>query len=105
MEKYLDTNCSDMNYTVVRPPGLTNSKVSGVWNTIPIYLCLAFYFQVTLVSVVFLITGKPIKVELDAFYLKGTSGPTRMSRADVAKYMLDCIPNTETYKKAVAIGL
>lgn len=29
MEKYLETECSDINYTVVRPPGLTNGKASG----------------------------------------------------------------------------
>lgn len=29
MEKYLESECSDINYTVVRPPGLGNGPLSG----------------------------------------------------------------------------
>lgn len=29
MEKYIESNCSDMNYTIVRPPGLNNGASSG----------------------------------------------------------------------------
>ena len=32
MEKYLETECKDINYTVVRPPGLTNGSLSGKYS-------------------------------------------------------------------------
>nr|CAH0105588.1 unnamed protein product [Daphnia galeata] len=75
MEKYLETECSDINYTVVRPPGLTNGTASG----------------------------KEIKSEIDAYFVKNS--PARMPRADVAKFMLDCLPKSELFKKSVAVGL
>lgn len=99
MEKYLETNCSDINFTVVRPPGLTNGPASGMrlsWFTASVLF--ADYIIVDIV-------GRPIREELDAYFIKGTSNVSRMPRADVAQYMLDCLPKSETYKKAVAIGL
>ncbi|XP_046630711.1 uncharacterized protein At2g34460, chloroplastic-like [Daphnia pulicaria] len=75
MEKYLETECSDINYTVVRPPGLTNGKASG----------------------------QEIKSENDSYFMKNS--PSRMPRADVAKFMIDCLSKSESFKKCVAVGL
>lgn len=46
--------------------------------------------------------GKATKTQMEAFFVDGASN--RMPRVDVAKFMLDCIPKTEFYKKAVAVG-
>lgn len=46
----------------------------------------------------------PIKREIDGFFLKDASGPSRMPRVDVAKFMVDCFPQSELFKKGVAIG-
>ena len=42
---------------------------------------------------------------VDAYLMNDTSGPSRIPRADVAKFMLDSLPKSELYQKAVAIGL
>jgi len=49
--------------------------------------------------------GNDVTAEFDRFFLKNVTGPTRMPRADVAQYMLDCIPRSEEYQRAVAIGI
>ena len=49
--------------------------------------------------------GSNIRTELDSFFLKDVTGPSRMPRADVAKYLLYCIPRTEEFRRSVAIGL
>ena len=33
------------------------------------------------------------------------NSPSRMPRADVAKFMLDCLSKSELFKKSVAVGL
>lgn len=34
MELYLESDCSDLDYTVVRPPGLGDGPLSGMtWDT------------------------------------------------------------------------
>ena len=48
---------------------------------------------------------KEVQVEFDQFFLKNASGMSRMPRADVARYMLDCIPRSEECQRAVAIGV
>ncbi|XP_057368583.1 flavin reductase (NADPH)-like [Daphnia carinata] len=77
MEKYLETECGDINYTVIRPPGLTNGTASG----------------------------RNVKSEIGAYFLKDKSSSTRMPRADVAKFMIDCLPKSDLFQKAVAIGI
>ena len=56
-------------------------------------------------SFFFLISGKVVKDEIDGYFLKNVAGASRMPRVDVAKYMIDSIPKTELFKKAVAIGI
>lgn len=74
MEKSIESSCSDLDYTVVRPPGLSNG----------------------------LKTGLPMKVAED--YLVNTNaGVNRMSCADVASFMLSCLGTQDYNKKMVAI--
>jgi len=77
MELYLESECLDIDYTIVRPPGLATGPSSD----------------------------KEVQVEFDQFFLKNASGMSRMPRADVARYMLDCIPRSEECQRAVAIGV
>ena len=42
MEKYLENECADIKYTIVRPPGLTNSALSG---KITLWRVCSFIFQ------------------------------------------------------------
>lgn len=53
----------------------------------------------------FLCVGREIKSEIGAYFLKDKSSPTRMPRADVAKFMIDCLPKSDLFQKAVAVGL
>lgn len=97
MEKYLETECSDINYTVVRPPGLTNGTASG--NSY-IYSCK---HSEAFLKVSLSLKGQEIKSENDSYFLKNS--PSRMPRADVAKFMIDCLSKSELFKKCVAVGL
>jgi len=77
MELHLESECLDIDFTIVRPPGLASGPPSG----------------------------KDVSAEFDRFFLKNVTGPTRMPRADVAQYMLDCLPRSEEFQRAVAIGI
>lgn len=74
MEDYLNKECQDINYTVVRPPGLTDQPS----------------------------TGQLVIAENGRQFLDNSA--TQISRRDVAKYMLDIIKETSVYKASVAIG-
>lgn len=74
MEDYISNNCSDLTYTVARPPGLTNQPA----------------------------TGKEILTR-EGQYVDNAS--SSLSRADLARFMLDCI-TTDTYNnKMVAVAV
>lgn len=74
MEDYLKDSCTDIDFTVVRPPGLTNDPSSG----------------------------KEIKA-VEGQFIPNVVG--RMSRRDVAIFMLECSISHDWIKKCVAIGL
>ena len=42
MEDYINDNCTDLNYTIVRPPGLANNPVTGM------FVCLSVCHSVCL---------------------------------------------------------
>uniref|UniRef100_UPI00358F6CBE flavin reductase (NADPH) n=1 Tax=Myxine glutinosa TaxID=7769 RepID=UPI00358F6CBE len=83
MEHFLINDCGDINYTIVRPPGLTNDSH----------------------------TDKEFLTTIDAFSVMlpdncdiGLSG-FHVSRADVARFMLHALSSDKWDKKAVAIAL
>ena len=97
-ELWLESECDKrINWTVVRPAGLTNS----------------------------LRTDKEFKVELDQFHVSlaqlsahysintiaiiqvssGAGGAGRIARADVARFMLSCIKEEKYHQKGVAIAV
>ena len=75
-ELWLEKECEkDVNWTVVRPAGLTNNPR----------------------------TDSEIKVEMDKFDVSAGAG--RIARADVARFMLSSISEEKYYKKGVAIAV
>ena len=75
-ELWLEKECEkDVNWTVVRPAGLTNNPR----------------------------TESEIKVEMDKFDVSAGAG--RIARADVARFMLSSISEEKYYKKGVAIAV
>ncbi|XP_071819511.1 flavin reductase (NADPH)-like isoform X2 [Apostichopus japonicus] len=74
MEKYIEESCSDINYSVVRPPQLGDGSV----------------------------TDKEFHTAFDRFYVPGAGYP-KISRADVARFMLLCLTTDKYDKKMVAI--
>uniref|UniRef100_A0A8C4NN42 NAD(P)-binding domain-containing protein n=1 Tax=Eptatretus burgeri TaxID=7764 RepID=A0A8C4NN42_EPTBU len=83
MEHFLTNDCGDINYTIVRPPGLVNGSC----------------------------TDKEFRTTLNAFSVTlpdncdiGLSG-FHVSRADVARFMLNVLSTDKWDKKAVAIAL
>lgn len=75
MEQYLATSpeCQDINFTAVRPPGLTNDEK----------------------------TDLEIKVAVEEMFVKDAGG--RISRNDVARFMFKCLETNEYDRKCVAI--
>ncbi|XP_048747517.2 flavin reductase (NADPH)-like [Ostrea edulis] len=74
MEEYLDKEGRDIDYTVVRPPGLSDQPSSG----------------------------QSVRAENGRQFLDNSL--TQISRRDVAKYMLDAIQDRSVYKACVAVG-
>ncbi|XP_071819521.1 flavin reductase (NADPH)-like [Apostichopus japonicus] len=74
MEKYIEESCSDINYSVVRPPILSNTPV----------------------------TDQEIYTEVDRLHVPG-AGYSKISRADVARFMMMCLTTDKYDKKMVAI--
>jgi biliverdin reductase/flavin reductase len=75
-EVWLDAEAMDIEFTVVRPPGLTNSALT---------------------------TDSEIKTSVDGFLVDGAA--SRVPRANVAKYMMECVDKDELKGKGVAIAL
>ncbi|KAJ8026508.1 Flavin reductase (NADPH) [Holothuria leucospilota] len=69
-------SCSDINYSVVRPPLLTDEPV----------------------------TDKEFKTEIDRLHVPGV-GYSKIPRADVARFMLKCLKTDKYDRKMVAISL
>ena len=74
-EEYLKTECSDIDYTVVQAPML-NSKPA---------------------------TESEFKVTNGEYYVPGASD--KMTRADVARYLLKILDDQSTYRQIQAIAL
>ncbi|XP_022089990.1 uncharacterized protein At2g34460, chloroplastic-like isoform X2 [Acanthaster planci] len=74
MENYLISECQDINFTIVRPPGLQDTPVSG----------------------------KDFMTE-ELQYVKHGGG--QISRADVARFMLNALGTSDYDKKAIAIAI
>jgi len=74
-EDWLSSECSDIEYTVVRPAGLQNKPI----------------------------TTENIKVVDGGFHVPDAAG--RIARADVARFMLDCIDQEQYKEKQLAIGI
>ncbi|KAF2353081.1 NAD(P)-binding domain [Trinorchestia longiramus] len=75
MEVYLRQDCGDLDYTVVRPPGLGSGTP----------------------------TGRPVSVTEDEYFVKGVSGGHRIPRADVAAFMLSLLSTSQYNKKMLAM--
>jgi len=74
-EVWLDAEAKDIDYTVVRPPGLANSAMAK---------------------------GEH-KSTVDGFHVAGASA--RTPRANVAKFMMECIDKEELKGKGVAMAI
>ena len=74
-EEYLKTECADIDYTVVQAPMLNNKPV----------------------------TESEFKVTNGEYYVPGASD--KLSRADVARYILKILDDKSTYRQIQAIAL
>ena len=74
-EEYLKTECADVDYTVVQAPILNNKPA----------------------------TESEFKVTNDEYYVPGASD--KLSRADLARYILKIIDDKSTYRQIQAIAL
>ncbi|XP_071505066.1 flavin reductase (NADPH)-like [Diadema antillarum] len=75
MAKYLEDECQDIDYTMVLPPQLTNSAS----------------------------TGKDLVFDIGRQFT--SKGDHKIPRADVAKFMLQCLKTSDFNKNCVAIAI
>ncbi|XP_018013589.1 flavin reductase (NADPH) [Hyalella azteca] len=75
METFLSEQCQDLDYTVVRPPGLGKGDLSG----------------------------NPVSVTEEAYFVKGNKGAHRIPRADVASFMLSLLSTSQYNRKMIAM--
>ena len=73
-EEYLRHECNDIDFTVVQPPGLTNGPV----------------------------TDNEFQVANTKYFVSGAN--LRISRADVARYMLKILNEEAAFRQIQAIG-
>ena len=76
MEQWMFAECSDIDYTIVRPPGLGDQPLQD----------------------------KKIEARQGEYYFANYSASNQMPRADVAKFMLDELENGQYIQKGVAIA-
>ena len=75
MEQFLFNECDEIDYTIVRPPGLNDN----------------------------LLCDKRPEVKINEYFFGSTPTMHQMPRADVAKFMLDELDKNEFIKKGIAI--
>ncbi|CAF0769974.1 unnamed protein product [Didymodactylos carnosus] len=77
MEEYLQKECQDIDYTIVRPPRLLDDPI----------------------------IEKAVKVREDDYFFPDYSTASQIPRANVARFMLDTLKDGQYLKKAVAIDM
>ncbi|RMZ99644.1 flavin reductase (NADPH)-like [Brachionus plicatilis] len=77
MEEYLFNQCSDIDYTIVRPPRLLDAAISD----------------------------SEVKVNENAYFFPDYSTKSQIPRANVAKFMLEALDKNLYVKQGVAIDL
>lgn len=77
MEDYLTSECTDIDYTIVRPSRLMDEPLKDI---------------------------EP-QVNVDAYWFPDLTTASQIPRANVAKYMLDILEKNEHIQKAVAIDM
>jgi biliverdin reductase/flavin reductase len=94
MEQYLENECKDLDYTIVRPPGLIDDHIIG---RIYIFFLLSYFILFDL--------EKEIKVREDDYYFPDQSTANQIPRANVARFMLDILKDEKYIRQGVAIAM
>ncbi|CAF1427482.1 unnamed protein product [Rotaria sordida] len=77
MEQYLEKECQDLEYTIIRPPGLTNNSI----------------------------IEQEVKVCENDYYFPDQSTVISIPRANVARFMLDILKDNKYIRQGIAIGM
>ncbi|CAF1346023.1 unnamed protein product [Rotaria magnacalcarata] len=77
MEQYLEKECQDIDYTIVRPPRLLDEPI----------------------------IEKPVKVQENDYFFPDQSTGNRIPRANVARFMLDVLKDEKYIHQGVAIDI
>ncbi len=110
MENFLFQDCQDINFTVVRPPGLTDGPLSGMYFLIIFYVqnhaCCKFIYNRNQSNLFFsLFQDAKIVEGVDQYFFSDGQTARRTPRANVAKYMLDILDSNQHSKKGLSIDL
>ena len=93
MEEYLDKECQDLDYTVVRPPRLMDEPIFGQCRTSP----HKFLFFSRL--------EKEVKVCENDYHFPDQSTAMRIPRSNVARFMLDLFKEKKFLRQGIAIDM
>jgi biliverdin reductase / flavin reductase len=96
MEEYLEKQCQDLEYTIVRPPRLTDESIIG--RRRQINRCSS-----RLVTFVYL--DKDVQVCENDYFFPDQSTGMRLPRANVARFMLDILHEKKFIRQGVAIDM
>jgi hypothetical protein len=101
MEDYLEKECQDINFTIVRPPRLLDQPLEGRFLLINLELHLSKFFKWFKSNRI----DTSVSVAENAYYFADYSTRNQIPRANVAKFMLDSLDAGTYFKKGVAIDL
>ena len=95
MEDFLEKECQDIDYTIVRPPRLIDGHIIGKSFSPDEDRRLSFTSSLE----------KEMKVCEDDYFFPDFSTANKTPRANVARFMLDTLKNQTYIRQGVAIDL
>jgi hypothetical protein len=95
MEQFLEKECQDLDYTIVRPPRLLDDPMIGKFEiqSIWIIIIIVFYLE------------KEVKVYENDYFFPDHSTAGRIPRANVARFMLDILKDEKYIRQGVAVDM
>jgi hypothetical protein len=93
MEQYLEKECQDLDYTIVRPPRLVDDRIIGLFKISSIFCLKKFHLE------------KEVKVNENDYWFPDQSTANKIPRANVARFMLDTLKDGKYIRQGVAIDM
>jgi biliverdin reductase / flavin reductase len=93
MEEYLEHECQDIDFTIVRPPQLVNTRLIGRSTSNRTFVVYRTCLEAQVCT------------NENNYFFPDRSTNNRMARANVARFMLDTFDNETFVRQGVAIDM